>query len=313
MRKWISISLILIMLVFAFVLPATARAVYPEVIPLFNGFQPEGITLGTGHTAYTGSLNGGAIFTLDLRSGDVEMIAEPGSRMAVGNAFDPRSGYLFVAGGAFGQAYIFDTSNGELVQQYQLTDTAVTFINDVVVTKNAAYFTDSFQGQYYVLPLEPQGELPDPMDVATIPLSGDFVNVPGAFNANGIDATSNGKQLIIVNSGLGMLYLVEPESGIATAIDLGGELVSSGDGILLQGKTLYVVQNVMNQIAVVQLDSHLTSGRITGFLTNPNFRVPTTIAKFGDALYAVNARFDQVAAGQPSPDDTFEAVRVPTQ
>lgn len=314
MRKSIRLfSPILLLLAFALVLPgpAIARAVYPEVIPLANGYQPEGITLGNGHTAYTGSLNGGAIFRLDLRSGEVDMLAQPGSRMAVGNSFDARSGYLFVAGGVFGQAYVFDTANGDLVQQYQLTPSAATFINDVIVTKNAAYFTDSFQGQVYVLPLGPQGQLPDPAAVETIPLGGDFVNVPGAFNANGIDATPDGKQLILVNSGLGTLYRVNPQTGEATAIDLGGDSVASGDGILLHGKNLYVVQNVLNRIAVVQLDNNLSSGQISGYLTNPNFRVPTTIAKFGDALYAVNARFDQVPAGGAQPDDTFEAVRVP--
>ena len=314
MRKWIRpVSLIFILLAFAFVLPgqATARAVYPDVIPLADGYQPEGITLGNGHTAYTGSLNGGAIFSLDLRSGEVAMLAAPGNRMAVGNDFDSRSGYLFVAGGLLGQAYVFDTSTGELIHQYQLTNSQNTFINDVIVTQKAAYFTDSFQGQYYVLPLGSNGSLPDPAAVLTIPLSGDFVNIPGAFNANGIEATPDGKTLIIVNSGLGSLYRVDPDSGVASLIDLGGDNVANGDGILLHGQTLYVVQNVMNQIAVVELDSSLSSGQVTGALTNPNFRVPTTIAKFGSALYAVNARFDQVPAGGAQPGDSFEAVRVP--
>jgi hypothetical protein len=35
--------------------------------------------------------------------------------------------------------------------------------------------------------------------------------------------------------------------------------------------------------------------------------VPTTIAAFGDALYAVNARFDT----PPTPDTDYDVVRVP--
>jgi hypothetical protein len=41
-------------------------------------------------------------------------------------------------------------------------------------------------------------------------------------------------------------------------------------------------------------------------ITNPAFDVPTTIARFGNALYAVNARF-----GTPEPNSaTYTAVRV---
>jgi sugar lactone lactonase YvrE len=99
---------------------------------------------------------------------------------------------------------------------------------------------------------------------------------------------------------------VDPTTGTATRIDLGTGSVPNGDGILLQGKTLYVVQNVLNQIAVVKLDPDFTSGTIVDTITSPSFRVPTTIAKFGDALYAVNARFDT----PPTPDSEYEVVRV---
>ncbi|MBD3184823.1 hypothetical protein GF312_21250 [Candidatus Poribacteria bacterium] len=50
------------------------------------------------------------------------------------------------------------------------------------------------------------------------------------------------------------------------------------------------------------------------YITNPDFRVPTTIAKFEDSLYAVNARFD---LAEPTADTEYEVVRVgidtPTQ
>ena len=92
-------------------------------------------------------------------------------------------------------------------------------------------------------------------------------------------------------------------------IDLGGASVSAGDGILLIGKTLYVVRNRLNQIAVIKLSRDLTSGTVTDTLTNANFDVPTTIGLFGDALYAVNARFGT----PPTPDTTYTAVRVPLE
>jgi hypothetical protein len=41
-------------------------------------------------------------------------------------------------------------------------------------------------------------------------------------------------------------------------------------------------------------------------ITNSAFRVPTTAAAFGNALYAVNARFGT----NPGPDVEYEIVRV---
>jgi sugar lactone lactonase YvrE len=109
-----------------------------------------------------------------------------------------------------------------------------------------------------------------------------------------------------VNDSDSSLYTVDPQTGVATLIDLGGATVPNGDGILLQGKTLYVVQNQLNQIAVVELSPDLTSGTIVDTITSDHFRVPTTIAKFGNSLYAVNARFGT----PPTPDTDYDVVRV---
>ena len=54
-----------------------------------------------------------------------------------------------------------------------------------------------------------------------------------------------------------------------------------GDGILSSGRTLYVVQNVLNQVAVVRLDHSGTSGGIVAHVTDPRFDVPTTVAQVG--------------------------------
>jgi hypothetical protein len=64
-----------------------------------------------------------------------------------------------------------------------------------------------------------------------------------------------------------------------------------GDGILSSARTLYVVQNVLNQVAVVRLDHSGTSGRIVAHVTAPRFDLPTTVAQFGSRLYLPNARF----------------------
>ena len=299
------LAFLLIVLSISMIAAAPAQA-FPDVIPLPNGWQPEGIAVGKGSTFYVGSLATGAVFRGDLRTGEGAVLVPPqAGRVAVGLKYDERTGLLFVAGGPTGFAYIYDGDTGTNVTEIKLTDPG-NFINDVVITKDAAYFTNSSQPILYRVPLENNGELPAMPEVEEITLGGDYVSLPG-FNANGIAATPNGKTLIIVNTAGAALYKVDPSTGLATLIDLGGVSVPNGDGLLLQGKTLYVVQNQLNQIAVVKLNSELTEGTITGTITSPDFRVPTTIARFGDSLYAVNARFGT----PPTPDTEYEVVRVP--
>ncbi len=306
--SWQRSSIVLLLLAFGFMTIAAAPTqAFPDVISLPDGFQPEGIAVGRGSTFYVGSIPTGAIYRGDLRTGEGVILVQPqAGRNAIGLKYDERTGLLFVAGGPTGYAYIYDGETGANVAAIQLTTASPRFINDVVVTRDAAYFTNSNQAEYYRLPLANNGE---PLGTSQmIPLSGDyqFDSSPGAFNANGIAATPNGKTLIIVNSSDGALYNVDPGTGVAIRIDLGGDSVPNGDGILLQGKKLYVVQNFLNQIAVVQLNSDLTAGTIVDTITSPSFGIPTTIARFGNSLYAVNSHFDI----PPPPTTEYEVVRV---
>ena len=71
-----------------------------------------------------------------------------------------------------------------------------------------------------------------------------------------------------------------------------GAPLVNGDGLLLQGRRLYVVHNLLNKVSVVDLDPRgFTSGTVVGELTSANFDIPTTIASLGNRLYVVNARF----------------------
>lgn len=70
------------------------------MIPLPDGFQPEGIAVGTGTTFYVGSIPTGAVYRGDLRTGEGEVLvpAQTG-RAAIGLKYHERAGLLFVAGG----------------------------------------------------------------------------------------------------------------------------------------------------------------------------------------------------------------------
>lgn len=273
----------------------TSARPFPDLIPLPADFGPEGIAVGTGTTFYVGSLAAttrGRILVGDLRTGEFAELVAPDGVPAIGMKYDPRSNLLFVARGNSGMGTVFDAASGDVVASYQF-QTAPTFVNDVVITREAAYFTDSAASFLYRVALGPGGE--PSADATTIPL-------PAGFRTNGIAATTNGDDLFVVNGATGQLYRLDTATHTPVLVDLGGETLPNADGLLLDGKTLYVVQNQRNQVAVVELSPDYESGTIARFITepfasNPATKVPTTVAEFGDALYAVTAGF-----APPSPD-----------
>jgi hypothetical protein len=298
MRRLIMSMLVLVGALALAVGPAAGAATsagtpYPESIPLPRGFYPEGIALGTGHDFYVGSLLDGAVFKGDLRTGEGAVLASGvEGRLVVGLSFDPRSGLLWAAGADSdgSKLFAFDGASGDLVHAIAVPEGA--FLNDLAVTRDAIYVTDSLAAVLWTVPLSRRGA---PAGLAeAIPLSGDFEFVAEGelpINLNGLEATPNGKTLIAVHTTLGLLYRIDPATGHAARIDLDAT-VPSGDGLVLHGKTLYVVQNFLNQVSVIELDPAFASGRVVETITSELFRVPTTAARFGSDLYLVNARFD---------------------
>ncbi|CAM9723592.1 unnamed protein product [Ectocarpus sp. 8 AP-2014] len=119
-----------------------------DVIDLPTGFFPEGITNGEGWTAFVGSLLNGNIWKGDLETGQGEVFELGAPGPAVGLDHDRRSGYLFVAGGPLGTARVYD-EDFALVADLALSDGNSSFVNDVIITKTAAFFTDSSQPKIY--------------------------------------------------------------------------------------------------------------------------------------------------------------------
>lgn len=105
---------------------------WPTVIPLPDGFRPEGITIGGGPYAYLGSLGDGSIYRADLRTGKGGIISTGPGTPSVGLKLDDR-GRLFVAGRGQG-ARVVDARSGAIIASYVLTTATPTFANDVFLT-----------------------------------------------------------------------------------------------------------------------------------------------------------------------------------
>ncbi|WJK39256.1 superoxide dismutase [Solwaraspora sp. WMMA2056] len=281
-----------------------------DTVRLPDGFAPEGIAIDAErHTAYVGSLADGAIFRADLTTGVGELIGDAPGTPSVGLALDAQ-GRLFVAGGPAGDARVIDADTGDLLARYDLATVPESFVNDVTVTDAGAFFTDSTNPVVYHLPTDATGALPDAAQVRRIPLTGDIVYDEG-INANGVTASPSGTNLIIVQSNTGLLFTVDPATGVTGrtgVVDVNGDgLLVGGDGLLVVDQTLFVVQNRANTLVELQINAAGSQGDIVGRITDERFDVPTTVAAAGDLLYLPNARFGV----EVTPETTYEVVAVP--
>jgi hypothetical protein len=279
---------------------ALAASKLPDTIPLADGWRPEGIAAGPDLTAFVGSLATGSITMVDLRTGardDAFVVGE--GLPAVGLEYEADADRLWAAGGSSGEVRVYDASSGDELATYAFGTPR--FVNDLVVTADAAYATDSMAAELLVIPLGAEGSLPSQGATFELPLSGDWQQLAG-FNANGIEASAG--SLLVANSTAAQIYAVDPDTGVADAL-LAEPTVPNADGILLVGNRLYVVQNQRNQIAVLELKGGELA--LESVITNASFDIPTTVAFAGGSLWAVNARFTT----PPTPDTEYAIVRVP--
>jgi hypothetical protein len=311
---------------------AAAQQNWPDGIAVPTGFEAEGIELGKGHEFFVGanslsSLFGqaffgiphelsefaGAIYKGNLRTGKGAILSPPTGKSVSGLSYDPRTDYLYAATG-FGDLVngtftgqgvtVYDASSGDIIMEIGFGDGTGIAINDCLVTRTGVYCTDSFNPNLYKVVLENGGRLPSTPVVEVIPMPG-FEMVPG-FNANGLVGKFDGRQLVIVNISTGVLYRVDTASGEASPLEIEGaeQLFPDGDGLYLHGRTLYIMQNFSDKIAVVQLSGDLSGGEFIKNIPgegeiNP-LNVATTIIGFGNSLYAINTNIFERIFGNPA-------------
>jgi Cu-Zn family superoxide dismutase len=260
---------------------------------------PEGIATERGTRAfYVGSTTDGTIFRGDVRRPALAPFAPggiDGRTTAVGLKAD-RRGRLFVAGGATGKVFVLSTQDGRTLHVLDTALQDVGFLNDIALTREAAYVTDSQRPILFRGSLgrrgEPTGGIEPWLDFRGTP----FAYQQG-FNANGIVPARRGRYLLVIQSSTGKLFRIDTRSKAVVEVDLGGASLTNGDGLLLRGRTLYVVRNRQELIVPVRLTRDLTRGSVANAVTSEALRYPTTTAADGRRLLVVNAQFDRRAPG----------------
>lgn len=279
---------------------------WPDVVKIPTGFESEGIERGKddefflGGTTWSGDLtNSGAIYKGSFCTGEGSILVEPTGKPLAGLSYDARTDYIYAATGDPGvfagnftnhAILAYDATTGELVREIIIGDDIL--INDVLVTSDGVYGTDSINPALYKIPLGPDGQPADSWE--KIEMDGFIMDDSGVgFNANGLVGDFDGDALVVVNINTGVLYKVSVESGAADPITVRGDetLFVDGDGMYMEGRTLYIMQNFAEKIAVVELSDDLSEGTFIKNLVSSSFAIPTTITGFGDHIYAINTRF----------------------
>jgi hypothetical protein len=262
----------------------------PATLPLVTESEPEGISAGPGTTFFAGARRDGAIYVGDVRRRGLRTLV-PGQtgEVAVGLLYDRRTRRLWVAGGDTGDIKAYDAKTGDLLFR---AETPGGFLNDVAVTRDAVYVTDSAAAQVFVVPLGRRGRLPDPQAVRAVAVTGDYAQ-PEGFGLNGIRVLRNGELIV---AGAGDLYTVDPVTGASDQVEVSGVDLTGGDGLVLKGRTLYVVRgrDPLDSVVELRLDRRAGTARFVEELTDPTLDVPTTGALIAGDLYVVNGRFDTI-------------------
>ncbi|WP_410630611.1 hypothetical protein [Amycolatopsis sp. cmx-4-83] len=297
MRRILALTAAILLLV-----PAVPASAATRVIVLPGARSAEGITPAGGGTYYTGDLVAGTIFREDVKRGTAERFIEaPLGAMAAGVDLDRRHDLLFVAGGMGGKAYVYNVRTKAKVADFTFGDPQTSYVNDVAVTPQGAWFTDSYHPQLFFVPVV-AGVLGAPR---TLPLSGPGAGgSPDTFFMNDIIATPAGDTLLVAATTPGKVYRIDPVTGVSA--EVAGVNAPSVVSLVLEGRRLWAVQ-LDDTISRWCLDGDLSHGTAAGTITDPLFDQPVSAVKIGDRLAVVNSH---IFSGYPPTSPTYEVLLV---
>jgi hypothetical protein len=263
---------------------------------------PEGIAVWRGKNRFfVSSAGDGTIFSgaLDKRRMHVFLGAGSDGRMQATGMKVGARGRLYVSGASTSRMYVYSARSGRLLRAFQ--GRAGGFINDVTLTHGAAFFTDSFNPVLYRVGARAAAH---PRKAVTrlrpwLSLRGTPIHFQDGFNLNGIVSAGRGRFLLVVQTNTGRLFRITRATKRIVPVDLGGDTVVGGDGLLLRGRTLFVVQGADNVVTMVHLSRTFRSARSFAAFSDSRFNTPTTLAQARGGLLIVNSQFNDPNPGPP--------------
>lgn len=182
------------------------------------------------------------------------------------------------------------------------------FLNDLAVTDAGVFVTDSFTPKLWYLPLGSAADAPLQLGLDMAAVSSSFTEGTGL---NGIEGLPDGT-LVAVHFSNGSLFHIDPVGASVEAIDLGGALLTVGDGMVLVGDDLWVTRGAAgDSIDRVTLCASYRCGTVVAGGQDPSLSFPTDVERRNDLLLVVNSQFDNgggLGDGEPTLPFTVSAI-----
>lgn len=259
---------------------------------------PEGIAHDPARgVIYTASALTGALARVDLKTRQSELVTPAGVLVPTGSTTFPAvlgmkldgANRLWVAGGRTGRMLLIDTRTGRVLKQFEVPAPGGSLINDVALIGTTGYFTDTRMPTLWRV--EARGDQIGDLE-PWLRFDGTVLQYDSSANLNGIAATPDGRSLIVVQMGKGLLFRIDVGTKAVSAIDTAGADLTGADGLVLDGRTLYVVRQPAAEIVTVALSDDHTKGTVIARFKDAQLAWPATAAKVDDRLLVVNTQFN---------------------
>lgn len=298
--------------------PPAAEEAVPTVsrieLPATVAF-PEGIAVNAaGDVIYTGSAEDGALLRVNVASGTSDVVTAGGTLVPAGTTTFPTvlgmavddENRLWVAGGRTGKMWVVSAADGSVLKEVSVPSVGTSLINDVAIAGSAGYFTDTFVPTLWRLSADAGmiGDLEPWLDLTGTPIE----YGEAGPNLNGIAVTPDGQTLIVVHMGQGRLFTIDVATRAVAPIDVAGADLTTADGLVLDGDTLYVVRQGEQEVVTIQLSADRSRGTVVSRYAD-GLAWPATAARVGNDLVVVNTQFNtrtDDAAVRP-----FSLLRIP--
>ncbi len=290
--------------------PSAARIELPASVSF-----PEGIAYDAASGAlYTASAEDGVVVRVNASTGAADVVTPAGTLMPAGTTTFPGplgmsvdgSSRLWIAGGFTGKAWVVNTADGTVAKEVTVPTAPRSLINDVAIVGSTGYFTDTFVPTLWRLSESNGtfGEIEPWLD-----LSGTAIDYAGdGPKLNGITVTPDGQTLIVVHMGQGRLFTIDVATKAVTPIDTGDADLTTADGLVLDGDTLYVIRQGAQEVVTLHLNADRTSATVASRVTD-GLAWPATAALVGNELIVVNTQFNTREANTAA--RPFTLLRVP--
>lgn len=290
--------------------PAPRRIELPASVSF-----PEGVAYdAAAGTLYTASAEDGTVIRVNASTGVAEVVTPAGTLMPVDATTFPgplgmevdAGNRLWIAGGFTGKVWVVNVADGAVVKEVTVPTAPKSLINDMAIIGTTGYFTDTFVPTLWRLSGEGGtfGEIEPWLDLTGTPIEygGEGPNL------NGITVTPDGQTLIVVHMGTGQLFTIDVATRAIAPIDTAGADLTTADGLVLDGHTLYVIRQGAQEIVTISLNAERTSGTVVSRFTE-GLAWPATAARVGEDLVVVNTQFN--TRGQNTTTRPFVLLRVP--